>query len=296
VTPAEVVLAIDVGGTKTLLGLVGAEGEVLAEHQVATRAEEADADDLGRVLRAVADLGVDVTRGTLAGVGAGFPEYVSPDGHLLSHEVISWGEQPDAALARVLRDRGLGDVPVRIDSDVRLGARGEAWRGAGRGLGSFLYVSLGTGLSTALVIGSRPWPGAHGEAIAFGEWPAPSVPGEEPVRNLERFASGAGIAERYLARTGVPRITRELTVNPDADALEVLTSAGAALGQAMAALVRVLDPEAVVLGGGLGSAAGPLHDALDATYAAAGVRAPIRTATLGPRSAMIGAAALAWTP
>lgn len=230
-TGGEVVLAVDVGGTKTLLGIVGPDGEVLAEHEVATRDETPDADDLGRVLRAVAAFGSGQARlGALAGVGAGFPEYVSPDGQLLSHEVISWHEQPAAALPGVLRGQGLGEAPVRIDSDVRLGARGEAWRGAGRGLGSFLYVSLGTGLSTALVIGSRPWPGANGEAIAFGEWPAPGVPGEPPVRNLERFASGAGIAERYLARTGTPRTPRDLTAHPDADALAVLTSAGTALG------------------------------------------------------------------
>ncbi len=294
-TDTEVVLAIDVGGTKTLLGVVDRDGRILAEHRVATRDATSRFDDLSRVLQAVVDLEPDWTRlGTPVGVGAGFPEYVSPDGQLRSREVISWGEQPGRALSDTLRAGGLEAIPVRVDSDVRLGARGEAWLGAGRGVASFLYVSLGTGLSTAMVIDSQPWPGAHGEAIGLGEWPAPVLPGEHPVRNLERFASGAGIAERYLARTGTARTTRDLTERPDADALAVLTSAGEALGQATAALDRVLDPEMVILGGGLGVTPGPLHEALVSAHVSAGGHAPIRTAALGSRSAMVGAAALAW--
>ena len=293
---AEVVLAVDVGGTKTLLGLVDADGTVMAEHRIATVQAGSPLDDLGRVRQAVLEFVPESARfGRLVGAAAGFPEYVHPDGRLLSHEVLTWSEQPDRALTAALAEAGFVDVRVRVDSDVRLGARGEAWIGAGRGLGSFLYVSLGTGLSSTLVLDSVPWAGARGSAIGFGEWPAPSVAGEAPVRNLERFASGAGIGERYLALTGEPRTTKELSERLDPVALAVLSSAGAALGSALATLERVLDPEAFVLGGGLGAGDGPLHAALAASRRDEGGTAPLITADLGARSGLLGAAALAWS-
>ena len=292
---AEVVLAVDVGGTKTLMGLVDARGTVLAEHRIATVQAGSPLDDLGRVRQAVLDFVPESARfGRLVGAAAGFPEYVDPDGRLLSHEVLTWSEQPDRVLTAALAEAGFAGLSMRVDSDARLGARGEAWIGAGRGLGSFLYVSLGTGLSSTLVLGSAPWPGAHGMAIGLGEWPAPLIAGEVPVRNLERFASGAGIAERYLALTGEAATTRELSKRLDPVALAVLSSAGAALGSALGTLERVLDPGAFVVGGGLGSAAGPLHDALASAHRDAGGTAPIITAALGHRSGLLGAAALAW--
>jgi glucokinase len=90
--------------------------------------------------------------------------------------------------------------------------------------------------------------------------------------------------------------TKELVERAhDPIALSILTSAGDALGIAVAALVKVLDPEAVILGGGLGSAASPMHDTLLRSYQHAGGSAPIRMASLGHRSGLVGAAALVWS-
>jgi glucokinase len=101
---------------------------------------------------------------------------------------------------------------------VRAAALAEARFGAGRGSRHFVYVTAGTGIAHTLVIDGRPMPGAHGAALILG---APPV---------ERLASGRALAG-------------------DAGHVE---QAGAALGQALAFLAHALDPERIVLGGGLG--------------------------------------------
>jgi glucokinase len=286
-----VAVALDAGGSKIAGGLVTADGDVSAEHRIATQGDGvAQTAALARDLAAAAEAGgLDV-----AGVGAGFPEYVDPAGHLTSHEVLTWSIQP----LELLKGAVPG-VPVNVESDVRCGALAEVRLGAGRGLDSVLYVTLGTGLSSALVVDGRPHAGHRGEAIALGELDAgvPGWPG-----NLEDHCSGRGVCERYEALTGVrvddARALTSLAADGDDAAVGALSSAGASLGNAIGGLVAVLDPAAVVLGGGLGSVPGPLREALDRAYAARVQRRPspppVVTARLGPRAGLVGAALLAF--
>lgn len=290
---SDVVLAIDVGGTKTLVGAVHPDGEVVEEWSQATRT---GGDDVLRAVefacsRAIAGHVVDPvpSSGTVRAVAAGFPEYVDADGALSSREVLRWRDQP-----RDLLRNAFPDAAVVVGSDVRFGALGESRYGAGRGLGSFFYVSLGTGLSSALVLAGEVWAGARGEAIALGEWPAPEG-------TLEAFASGAGILDRYTTATGGtitgPQLSTRATAG-DAVARDILTSAGTALGDAIADAVAVLDPAAVVLGGGLGTTRTPLLDAVHEQYrrrdSGRPGRGPLVAATCGHRSGLLGAAAAGW--
>lgn len=294
------VLSLDVGGTKTLAAGVAADGRVVREWTEATGPGAADGDQVAWVIdfaaRAAADLG-RLGHPPLC-VAAGFPEYVV-DGRLTSHEVLDWAVQPhDAYLAR---DPGAAERPLVIDSDVRLGALGEARFGAGAGFASFLYVSLGTGLSSALVIDDRIWAGARGEAIGFGEFPL-AVPADSADRaTLETYSSGSAVQARYAERTGRRADGRAIAAAAragDAAALDVLTSAGTALGEGIAALVAVLDPHAVVLGGGLGTADTPLRTAATEAYLRRSGRrtgaAALVPARCGHRSGMLGGAVAAF--
>lgn len=285
-------LAIDVGGTKTLVGLVGDDGEVLAEREFATRVDGDDIDTVAEGVRAALsdwDAAPEIA-------GAGFPEYVDARGRLTSHEVLTWSRQPEQVLTEALRAAGAAHPVVRIESDVRLGAWGELRFGAGASFESFVYISLGTGLSSTVVVEGRPWPGARGEAIALGEWPSP-----DEGTNLEAYASGTGIERRYRELTGRELDGRALAAAARAGddvAAGVLASAGTALGRACAQLVAVLDPAAIVLGGGLGTAGTPLTAALERAYAEAGRRPshpPLLAAALGHRAGLLGAAALAFS-
>ncbi|MFJ6215152.1 ROK family protein [Streptomyces sp. NPDC092296] len=294
------VAALDIGGTKIAAGLVAPDGTLLHHRELPTPRTTGDLRDPGlagtaeaarTILADAARLGLTVT-----GLGAGFPEYVDADGRLTSREVLDWDTQP-AALLTAHTPPGL---PVAVDSDVRCGALGEARHGAGRHLPDFLYISLGTGLSSTLVINGRPLTGRRGEAIALGELEVPASVDPHWHGTLEQYCSGRGIAQRHTTATGTPtpgaREVSHLAHSGDHTAAHILTTAGQALGTVLAHLVRLLDPTAIVLGGGLGTTSGPLHTALHTAYTHT-TRSrpnppPIHPPTLGPRAPLIGAATL----
>ncbi|WP_445528764.1 ROK family protein [Streptomyces cyslabdanicus] len=295
------VAALDVGGTKIAAGLVTADGTLLHRRELPTATaaggglRDPGLTGTARAARALLDdaarLGVTVTA-----LGAGFPEYVDADGELTSREVLAWDVQPAAVLAAVAAP----GLPVAVGSDVRCGALGEARHGVGRGLPDFLYVSLGTGLSSTVVLDGRPVAGRRGEAIALGEWEVPASVDRDWRGNLEQYCSGRGIGARRTACGGSPvpgaREVTALALSGDSAAARVLVTAGQALGTVLGHLVRVLDPSAIVLGGGLGAGDGPLHAALRETYAhttrSRPAPPPIHRAALGPDAGLIGAAAL----
>lgn len=294
----EVVAALDIGGTKIVGALIDPAGWRVLHRVITATPGTPGAADPGLV--ATAAVARDLAGRAAAvdhqvrSVGAGFPEYVA-DGRLTSREVIG----PSAAPDQVLTGEFGAEAVIMIDSDVRLGASAEARLGAGRGVGSFLYVSWGTGLSSTLVIDGQAWAGAHGEAIALGEFPVPAGIADGPPVGLETFASGAGIAHRD-ARSGAGMtdgargvLARAAAGDPAAAA--VLDSAARALGAALAAAVRLLDPAAVIFGGGLGSVA----DLTGRVITEARTRLPSRSgcrwlpAQLGADSGLFGAAILA---
>ncbi|GAB3739661.1 ROK family protein [Microlunatus parietis] len=293
-----IVVGLDVGGTK-IIGALFEPGtwRVLERVGAATPGSPGAADPglvaTAAVARELAARAAAADQ-RVRSVGAGFPEYVAA-GRLTSREVIGPSAAPDHVLATEFEP----ETMITIDSDVRLGAMAEARLGAGRGIGSFLYVSWGTGLSSTLVIEGRAWAGAHGEAIALGEFPIPAGIADGSPVSLEAFASGAAIAHRYASAGASPAdgargvLSRAETGDPVADA--VLGSAARALGSVLAAAVRLVDPAAVIFGGGLGS----VTELTGRVITEARSRLPSRSACrwlpaeLGPDSGLFGAAILA---
>jgi glucokinase len=156
-----------------------------------------------------------------------------------------------------------------------------------------LYVSWGTGLSSTLVADGRCLAGHRGEALALGEWSAGGT-------TLERFASGRGVAERWARRTGGSETCRDvdrLAADGDATAGEIIESAAASVAAALAALVQVLDPRVVVLGGGVGSSGGSLPRRV-AEWTPALLHRPapprVEPARAGADAGLVGAAVVAW--
>jgi glucokinase len=289
------VLALDIGGTTARGVLMSRDGQILARRTTPT----GDRDPGLRATRRVAEhlAGLADDRGlTLTAVGAGFPEYVDPEGRLTAHEVLDWDRQPVELLADLA-------PTVVVESDVRCGALGELHRTGGTRR-DFVYISLGTGLSYTLVCGGTIHRGARGEAIALGELPVPAEADADRTETMESFASGTGLARRYTERTGRhltdgARSVVALAAEGDRAAGSILTSAGLALGHVCSQLTSLLDPEAIVLGGGLGTCPGVLHDAMLASYTRATVRRPspppIVTSALGADAGLVGAGHLAWS-
>jgi glucokinase len=256
-------IGIDVGGTKVAGGVVDvATGRVLRTERIATRPERGGAAVLADCAALAAMLGAP----TLP-VGVGICEMVSTDGRITSAETLEW------------RDLDVGRIApggsVTVESDVRAAALAEAMFGAGADVGSFLYVIVGTGASCTLVQGGVPWKGARGNAIVLGSPP------------VELVASGLGLARR--AGTGDAE-----QVLADPAHAPLVAEAAASLGAALAGLANALDPEAIILGGGLGTAPGYFDQVAAATRDGveyADTRAlPILRSALGSDGGLIGAA------
>ncbi len=154
-------IGIDVGGTKCAAGLVDVKnGRVFAWRLRPTESARGGEAVLGDVIDLARSLQEEAARmGTKpVAIGVCVAELVDQQGQVLSDATIRWrGVEVRARIEREL------SLPVHLNADVRAAARGEALFGAGRGCGSFLYVTVGTGISACLVIGGVPFAGARND-------------------------------------------------------------------------------------------------------------------------------------
>ena len=298
---ARCAIGIDVGGTKVLAGLVGADGAVVRDLEESTdRAAGAGVDQALRLARQLAAHSVRSGL-VLVGLGIGLPEAVRRDGTVATAAVVDWRDQD---LGRLFAEV----APTTIEADVRCGALAEARAGAGRGAEAFLYVTVGTGVSACPVLAGRPWPGVRGNAgivASSGMSVFSAEHGMVTSPPVEMVASGSALAHRYATRSGTPTSRAEEVLAAaaagDAIARDVIETGGRALGAIVGVLVNMLDPALVVVGGGLGSAPGlfwetllrsvPMH-----VWAPDSAALPIRHARLGDRAGMVGAALAALEP
>lgn len=294
-------IGLDIGGTKIAAGVVlWPSGEILQRTVIPTkpaRGGEAvlkDTHDLARQLH-------DWARAEqieVAGIGAGVAELVDCAGNVTSSCTIDWSGRP-------IQQRLSEIAPAQVESDVRAAAVGEAIFGAGRGVRIFVYITVGTGISYCLMQDGQPFKGANGNAITMGSSPLSTVCTHCGVKLrpvLEEFASGPAIARRFAhARNAQPGETCQevfrAASSGDKGAIEILTSAGEALGVSAAFLVNVLDPEMTIVGGGLGTAGGLYWDAFERScrehiFADNSRGLPIVTAKLGVDAGLVGAASV----
>jgi glucokinase len=254
-------IGIDVGGTKCAAGLVSLDdGRVIERKLRPTRPERDSEAVLADVIELVRSFQTEAKQLAVSptSIGVGLCELVGVEGQILSDATIHWMGTPVAG--RIEHATGL---PVFVDADVRAAARAEAHFGAGRNLRCFLYVTVGTGISSCLVVNRKPFSGARGLTGTFASGNT-LVPGEHGKLlwgpPLEQFASGPAIASRFrAASSGLAMAAPEilaLAETGDPLAVPIVETAGRALGAASAQLVNALDPEAVVIGGGLGLAGG----------------------------------------
>jgi glucokinase len=199
----------------------------------------------------------------------GVCELVNPAGEITSAVTLDW---------RGVDLSGAFGCPVVVESDVRAAAIGEARLGAGRGCSTFVYVTVGTGVAFSLMIAGAPYLGARGNALILGSPP------------VESTASGAALSRRAGASSAE-------AVFDDAEGNELVREGTRDLGRALAWLVNALDPELVVVGGGLGlrddyrqAAASEMRVGIEA-HSSRHVR--VVPAELGADAGTVGAALLA---
>jgi len=239
-------LAIDVGASKIAGALVSNSFEILHNEMVPARTELYGAADpdlaitktlIKSLLQIANEKSLEVVKG-----GACFAEYVTPDQMLNSKDQIAWSVQPKEDFAE------LTGFAWFIESDVRAMALAEV---KASGLKDFLFVTVSSGISHALVINGKPWAGATGEAIGFG---ITQIDKSQDSPILEQFSSGLGIARRYQKATNSDIASAEIAFahyEKDPIAKEIIDTAAGVLGKSLAAMVDYLDPAEIIIGGGL---------------------------------------------
>lgn len=286
-------LGVDLGGTKVASGVWDGQ-HVTCRVELPTRTDALSDPGLLQTLAAIdMALAAAATQGLHpSAIGLGVPEYVSPAGLLTSHEVIGWHEQPVDLIRS--RQPGLGIV---VDSDVRCAAVAEARVGAGKDASSLLFVTVGTGISSCLVVAGQPWVGARGEAIALGEFPA-SARGVDGT--VEGLCSGRAMDEAFTQLTAgdaSPGAAARAYQLGEPAAVAIVNDAISGIARAISAAVSIFDPALVVVGGGLPSHLPAFYEGLSVAVSALLTRRPhppkLALASLAADAGLIGAAIVA---
>ena len=306
-------VGVDIGGTAIKHGLVSAAGDIRADASVPTPATGGRA-----LLDTVGDLIVAYRQehdGAAVGVGtAGAVDHDSGTVVGLSPNIADW--EGTAVRAELEQRTGL---PVVVDNDANCMALAETETGAGAGARSVFFLTLGTGVGSAFVVDGQLWRGSHSMGGEFGH--ATIVKDGRLCAcgqrgHLEAYASATALARRAvdLARQGLPSLYAGISdeaaaalgskdvfnaaAGGDAAAAQAIAEMTAYLGTGIASAVNLLDPERVVIGGGMADAGRIFFQTLENEVRArvhAGVAdyVSIVPARLGNRAGWLGAALLA---
>lgn len=305
---------VDLGGTTVKIGLFDTEGTVLDKWEIPTRKEDSGSKILPDIAQAVLGKIAErqIAKEDVTGVGIGVPGPVDDNGVVHMAVNLGWGI---INVNEVLD--GLLQLPVRAGNDANVAALGEMWCGGGKGCSDMVLATLGTGVGGGIIVNGKMVTGATG---AGGEIGHIHIKDDEPDACgcgghgcLEQYASATGIARlanRKLAATTQDSVLRaakergavsaktvfDAVKNGDALACEIAEEFGDYLGKGLAAIACVVNPEVIVLGGGV-SKAGEILCEYVAKYYKKYVfhgcsNAQFKLATLGNDAGIYGAAKL----
>jgi glucokinase len=281
------VIGVDVGGTKVAGGLVTMKGRLVSSLTVPTHAAQGFATSFGQVVRLISRL-IDRAGGTprVAGIGLCAPGPLDTKAGIIINapNIPGWQKVPLAAkLGQEFQ------LPVKVENDANAAGLAEVLFGAAAGYRDVFYVTVSTGIGTGIIINRRIY---HGKNGAAGEGGHVSIDPQSPYRcgcgamgHIEALASGPAMARRArvfleeehttashlrdLTHGNLSRITPELIekVARDGDkvAQKVIDDTGFYLGVWLAGMITLLDPEAIVMGGGVSRIGKPLFKTIRKT-------------------------------
>ncbi|GFI08093.1 glucokinase [Lachnospiraceae bacterium] len=270
----------DIGGTTVKLGLFDTEGNILDKWEIKTHTENEGSailpDTAAAILAKMEERKLNPEE--VAGIGVGVPGPVSIDGIVPHTANLGWGYKE---VTKELSERT--GLPCKAGNDANVAALGEMWMGGAKGHKDVLLLTLGTGVGGGIIVDGKILTGAHGAGGEIGH-----IHVEDQIEEhcgcgnqgcLEQFASATGIARlarAALAESEEPSILREGEVTAKAvfDALKegdelakrVVERFGRYLGTAISVMAGILDPEVIVIGGGVSKAGWILLDYIRRYY------------------------------
>lgn len=284
-------LGIDLGGTTVKLGMCDPDGSPRGRATIATEPARGSDETIARIADAARALVDSVGPATACGIGAPGELDASRRVFVRANHFPDWSNVPIAD--RLAEHLG---IPVVLENDANCAAWGEFHAGVGQGGRSVACFTLGTGVGGGLVIDGAIWTGATGAAGAFGHI---AVDPNGPVCRcgqhgcVEQYASATAVAARY--GHGSARDAFEAAERGDADAIAVVDWACDGLAAGVANVIHIVQPDVVVLTGGMAAAGRVMLDRVRAGVARrvraawlSGVR--IECSSLGADAGWIGAA------
>ena len=310
-------IGIDVGGTNVKIALVD-EGKIIYSNSVPTYAKMGYEYTVNSMKDAIRDLlkETKLQPTDIEGIGFGFPGQIDCQKGIvrLAPNIPGWVNVP---IAQMIEEEF--NIPTRIDNDVRCAALGELKFGAGRGCENFICITVGTGIGSGIVINGKVVRGASNAAGELGhiklQMQGGPICGCGDTGCLEAFASGPSIvamAQDYI-RGGKSTKFREMAaaeggeITPymvakaaeagDPVAKRIFEIVGEYIGIGLTSVINLLNPEKVIIGGGVAEAGDLLFDPIRRTIkeramVVAGEAVEIVPAELGNSAGVIGASML----
>jgi glucokinase len=314
----DLILGVDLGGTKILTAVVNSQGKMLSRDHSITPAQKGHKAVIQSILESVhRALGrADVAISDLIVIGVGAPGLLNPETGILftSPNLPGWRDVP---LRDIIQEK-LGKKTFLIN-DANAAALGEFYFGAARGARNFIYITISTGIGGGIVIDGKIYSGAIGAAGEVGHM---TVDDDGPICNCgnrgcwETLASGTALAReaRHRIEEGVrtsileyadgdvekvnPQVINSAARQGDSLAKELIGRTGYYVGVGLANLVNIFNPELIVIGGGLSNIGDMLFEpafkvAGERAYKEAFQAVRFASAELGRNSGVLGAAAFA---
>lgn len=300
---------IDVGGTTVKCGLFKTDGVLVEKWEIPTRTENNGSEIVPDVAKTIEEKLAEknISKEEVDGIGIGVPGPVNAEGDVIAAVNLFWGYKK---LSKELNE--LTGLTVKVGNDANVAALGEAWKGAAAGAKNVILVTLGTGVGGGIIVDGKIVAGHHGAGGEIGH--ANVMNDETETCNcgnkgcLEQYTSATGIvrlAKQELSSSEEPSVLREekeLSAKAvldgyksgDALSVRVMDKVGEILGGALAVFTAVVDPETIVIGGGVSKAGQPLVDCIASHYKKYAFSAcretPIVIANLGNDAGIYGAA------
>ena len=277
-------IGVDIGGTNIKIALVDFDGKIIYSNTTPTRAEMGYEAGINNIKQAIKDLAQETKMDlkSIEAIGFGLPGQIDYKAGIVKNlpNIPGWVNVP---LAKIIEEEF--SIPTRLDNDVRCAALGELNFGAGKGCENLICITVGTGIGSGIILNGKLVRGASNAAGEIGH--IKMTMNDGPLCGcgdygcFEAYASGPAIvtmAKEYIsggksakykemATDGIisPYIVAQAALQGDAVSIQIFKQMGKIIGLGLSSVINLLNPEKIIIGGGVADAGDILLDPIKQT-------------------------------